>query len=67
MTDMSEFITGFMVWVAQFVVVSTVLLVATHLFAKKRRERKRLAQKQAEEQGAVAEQPADEPEAIAAS
>ncbi len=64
---MTVFITNFMTWLGQFVVVSTVLLVATHLFAKKRRERKRLAQKRAEEQGAVTEQPADEPEAIAAS
>ena len=56
MTDISGFITEFMIWVAQFVVVSTVLLVATHLFAKKRREQKRrqhesLEQSPAEEQG----------------
>ena len=34
---MTEFITDFMMWVGQFVVVSTVVLVVTHLFAKKRR------------------------------
>lgn len=66
MTDISEFIAGFMVWIAQFVVVSTVLLVATHLFARKRREKKRLAQNQAEEQGTIAEQPDKQPEAVSA-
>jgi hypothetical protein len=35
MNNTTEFITDFMVWVTQFVVVSTVLLVSTHLFAKK--------------------------------
>ena len=65
MTDISGFITEFMIWVAQFVVVSTVLLVATHLFARKRREQKRMAQLQAEEQGTVAEQPAEQPETAA--
>ncbi|MGZ0172505.1 MAG: hypothetical protein ACKVHE_23445 [Planctomycetales bacterium] len=55
MTDTTQFITSFMVWVAQFFVVSTVLMVATHWFAKKRRERKRRAQLQAEEQSSVSE------------
>jgi len=44
MTDTSQFIAGFMVWVAQFVVVSTLLMVVTHLFAKKRRAQKRRAE-----------------------
>jgi hypothetical protein len=44
MTDASQFIAGFMVWVAQFVVVSTLLMVVTHLFAKKRRAQKRRAE-----------------------
>ncbi|MFT5328532.1 MAG: flagellar biosynthesis/type III secretory pathway M-ring protein FliF/YscJ [Planctomycetaceae bacterium] len=65
MTDISEFITGFMVWVAQFVVVSTVLLVVTHLFARKRRERKRVAQLQAEEQSNSTEL-VEEPEPVRA-
>lgn len=41
---MTEFITDFMMWVGQFVVVSTVVLVVTHLFAKKRRAQKRRAE-----------------------
>ena len=59
---MTEFINQFMIWFGQFVAASTVLLVATHLFARKRREKKRLAQSQAEEQV----EPAEEPEAVAA-
>jgi K+-transporting ATPase A subunit len=47
---MTEFITNFTMWVGQFVAVSTVVLVATHLFAKKRR-----AQLLAEEQSSVSE------------
>lgn len=67
MTDTTQFITGFMVWVAQFVVVSIVLLVVTHLWAKKRREQKRRAQLLAEEQSAVqsdSDQPAEEAETV---
>ena len=64
---MTEFINEFMTWLGQFVAVSTVLLVVTHLFARKRREKKRLAQSQAEERGTVAEQPAEESEAVYAS
>lgn len=60
MTDTSQFITGFMMWVGQFVVVSTVVLVVTHLFAKKRRAQKRRAQLLKTEQ--VASEP--EPEAL---
>jgi hypothetical protein len=41
---MTDFITDFMTWVGQFVVVSTILMVATHLFAKKRRAQKRHAE-----------------------
>lgn len=41
---MAEFITDFMMWVGQFVVVSTVVLLVTHLFAKKRRAQKRRAE-----------------------
>ena len=44
MTDTSQFIAGFMVWAAQFFVVSTILLVVTHIFAKKRRTKKRRAE-----------------------
>ena len=62
---MTEFITDFMSWFGQFVVVSTVVLVATHLFAKKRREQKRRVQLLAEEQSDSAE-PAESPEAVVA-
>ncbi len=65
MTDISGFITEFMIWVAQFVVVSTVLLVATHLFARKRREQKRVAQLQTEEQSDSTEL-VEEPEPVRA-
>lgn len=47
---MTDFITDFMTWVGQFVVVSIVLMVATHLFAKKRRAQKRRAESLTEEQ-----------------
>lgn len=66
MTDMSQFIAGFMVWVAQFVVVSTILMVATHLWAKKRRERKRRAELLVEEQGDVTE-PVEAADAVTVS
>jgi membrane protein implicated in regulation of membrane protease activity len=63
MNNTTEFITDFMVWVTQFVVVSTVLLVSTHLFAKKRREQKRRAELLAEEQGDVT-RPVEEAEPV---
>lgn len=66
MTDMNSFIADFMVWLAQFVAVSTVLIVATHLFARKRRAQKQQEAQRAEEQGTVSEQPVEEPEAVAA-
>ena len=56
---MTEFITDFMMWVGQFVVVSTILMVATHLFAKKRRALKRHAESLTEEQ--VDSKPEPEP------
>lgn len=57
MTDASQFITGFMVWVGQFVVVSTIVLVVTHLFAKKRRAQKRRAELLKTEQADVKSEP----------
>ena len=57
MTDTSQFIAGFMVWVAQFVVVSTLLMVVTHLFAKKRRAQKRRAEMLKSERVAVKPEP----------
>jgi len=57
MTDASQFIAGFMVWVAQFVVVSTLLMVVTHLFAKKRRAQKRRAEVLKSERVAVKPEP----------
>jgi hypothetical protein len=57
MTDTSQFIAGFMVWVAQFVVVSTLLMVVTHLFAKKRRAQKRRAEVLKSERVAVKPEP----------
>lgn len=57
MTDTSQFITGFMMWVGQFVVVSTVVLVVTHLFAKKRRAQKRRAELLKTEQADVKPEP----------
>jgi len=62
---MTDFITDFMTWLGQFVVVSTVLLVVTHLFARKRRERKRVAQLQDEEQSNSTEL-VEEPEPVRA-
>jgi len=62
---MTDFITDFMTWLGQFVVASTVLLVVTHLFARKRRERKRVAQLQAEEQSDSTEL-VEEPEPVRA-
>jgi len=56
-TDTSQFIAGFMVWVAQFVVVSTLLMVVTHLFAKKRRAQKRRAEMLKSERVAVKPEP----------
>jgi len=56
---MTDFITDFMTWVGQFVVVSTILMVATHLFAKKRRAQKRRAEMSSEEQ--VDSKPEPEP------
>ena len=46
-----------MVWVAQFVVVSTLLMVVTHLFAKKRRAQKRRAEMLKSERVAVKPEP----------
>ena len=57
MTDTSQFIAGFMAWVAQFVVVSTLLMVVTHLFAKKRRAQKRRAEMLKSERVAVKPEP----------
>ena len=54
---MTDFITDFMTWVGQFVVVSTILMVATHLFAKKRRAQKRHAEMSTEERGDSKEEP----------
>jgi len=42
---MAEFISNFVLWLGQFVVVSTVVLLVTHLFAKKRRAQNRHAEK----------------------
>lgn len=56
---MTDFITDFMTWVGQFVVVSIVLMVATHLFAKKRRAQQRRAESLTEEQ--VDSKPGPEP------
>ena len=63
---MTEFITNFVLWLGKFVAVSTVLIVATHLFARKRRAQKRQEAQREEEQGTVSEQPVEEPEAVAA-
>ena len=57
MTDAAQFIAGFMVWVAEFVVVSTLLMVVTHLFAKKRRAQKRRAEVLKSERVAVKPEP----------
>ena len=68
MNSTTTFITSFMVWVGQFVVVSTVILVATHLIAKKRRELKRQARENQEqlpaEEQDKATAPANESEVV---